>query len=122
MLENNEETIAEIVKRYQAGETPTARAREFKVAKSSVYRWINSRKERDVQTVTEPSQSEIHNMPPRKRGRRKVYDQATHERVLAARRQGKTLKEIVAETGVSRSNVKLWLAKAAEQNIEGISI
>ena len=43
MIKVSEETIAEIVKRYQAGETPTALAREFKVAKSSVYRWINER-------------------------------------------------------------------------------
>lgn len=38
MIKVSEETIAEILKRYQAGETPTALAREFKVAKSSVYR------------------------------------------------------------------------------------
>lgn len=122
MFKIDERIIAEIVRRYQAGENPAELARIFHVGRSSVYRWIKSRTKHDVQTVTEPSQSEIHNMPPRKRGRRKVYDQAMHERVLAARRQGKTLKEIVAETGVSRSNVKLWLAKAAEQNIEGISI
>ena len=34
MIKVSEETIAEILKRYQAGETPTALAREFKVAKS----------------------------------------------------------------------------------------
>lgn len=50
---------------------------------------------------------------------KKKYDQATRERVLAARRQGKTLKEIVAETGVSRTTVKLWLKTAAEQNVKG---
>ena len=62
MIKVNEETIAEILKRYQAGETPTALAREFKVAKSSVYRWINERTERDVQSVTKLSQREFHNM------------------------------------------------------------
>lgn len=64
MLENNEETIAEIVRRYQAGETTAELARIFHVGRSSVYRWIKSRTKHDVQTVTEPSQSEIHNMPP----------------------------------------------------------
>jgi len=62
MIKVSEETIAEILKRYQAGETPTALAREFKVAKSSVYRWINERTERDVQSVTKLSQREFHNM------------------------------------------------------------
>jgi len=62
MIKVNEKTITEIVKRYQAGETPTDLARKFKVAKSSVYRWINSRKERDVQSVTKMSQREFHHM------------------------------------------------------------
>lgn len=53
---------------------------------------------------------------------KKKYDQATRERVLAARRQGKTLNEIVAETGVSRTTVKLWLTMAAEKKGEGIRI
>ena len=62
MMKVNEKTIAEIVKRYQAGETPTDLARKFKVAKSSVYRWINERTERDVQSVTKLSQREVHLM------------------------------------------------------------
>jgi len=62
MIKVNEETIAEIVKRYQAGETPTDLAREFKVAKSSVYRWINERTERDVRSVTKLSQRDFHIM------------------------------------------------------------
>ena len=53
---------------------------------------------------------------------KKTFDKATYEHVLEARRQGKTLKEIVTETGVSRTTVKQWLAKAAEQNVEGIRI
>jgi len=123
MIKVNEETIAEIVKRYQAGENPTELARIFHVGRSSVYRWIKSRTKHDVQSVTEQTQREIHKMPPRrKKDKKKKYNKTTHERVLAARRQGKTLKEIVAETGVSRSTVKLWLAKAAEQNVEGIKI
>ena len=62
MIKVSEETIAEILKRYQAEETPAALAREFKVAKNSVYRWINERTERDVQSVTKLSQREFHNM------------------------------------------------------------
>ena len=62
MIKKSEATIAEIVKRYQAGETPTDLAREFKVAKSSVYRWINERTERDVQSVTKLSQRDFHNI------------------------------------------------------------
>ena len=62
MFKIDEKIIAEIVKRYQAGETPTDLAREFKVAKSSVYRWINERTERDVQSVTKLSQREFHLM------------------------------------------------------------
>ena len=53
---------------------------------------------------------------------KKTFDKATHEHVLEARRQGKKLNEIVAETGVSRSTVKLWLKQAAEKHVEGIRI
>lgn len=62
MLKINEETIAEIVRRYLAGETPAELVREFHVARSSVYRWIYSRTERDVQSVTKLSQREFHNI------------------------------------------------------------
>ena len=43
----------------------------------------------------------------------KKFDRATHERVLAARQEGKTLKEISSETGVCLTVVKKWLKEAA---------
>ena len=43
----------------------------------------------------------------------KKFDRATHERVLAARQEGKTLKEISSETGVCLTLVKKWLKEAA---------
>ena len=51
---------------------------------------------------------------------KKKYDRATHERVLAARQEGKTLKEISSETGVCLTLVKKWLKEAAAKNDEGI--
>ena len=62
MMLTDEELIAEIVRRYLAGETATELARTFDVSRSSVYRWINSRKEGDVQTITKMSQNEFHLM------------------------------------------------------------
>ena len=53
---------------------------------------------------------------------KKKYDRATHERVLAARQEGKTLKEIASETGVCLTLVKKWLKEAAAINDEGIQV
>ena len=50
-------------------------------------------------------------------GQMKKFDSATYERVLAARREGKTLKEISTETGVCLTLVKNWLKDAAGQKI-----
>ena len=50
------------------------------------------------------------------------FDESVRERVLEARRQGKTLREISSATGVSMTTVKTWLADAAEQKIAGIRI
>ena len=55
-------------------------------------------------------------------GKMKKFDSTTHERVLAARREGKTLKEISTETGVCLTFVKKWLKEAAGQNIAGIRV
>ena len=53
---------------------------------------------------------------------KKKFDRATVERVLAARQEGKTLKEISSETGVCLTVVKKWLKEAAAKNDEGIQI
>ena len=53
---------------------------------------------------------------------KKKFDRATHERVLAARQEGKTLKKISSETGVCLTVVKKWLKEAAAKNDEGIQI
>ena len=55
-------------------------------------------------------------------GQMKKFDRATVERVLAARQEGKTLKEISSETGVCLTLVKKWLKEAAAKNDEGIQI
>ena len=52
----------------------------------------------------------------------KKFDRATHERVLAARQEGKTLKEISTETGVCLTLVKNWLKDAAGQKKTGIQV
>ena len=53
---------------------------------------------------------------------KKKYDQATRERVLAARQEGKTLKEISSEIGVCLTLVKKWLKEATAKNDEGIQV
>ena len=53
---------------------------------------------------------------------KKKYDRATHEHVLAARQEGKTLKEISSETRVCLTLVKKWLKEAAGQKIAGIHV
>ena len=55
-------------------------------------------------------------------GQMKKFDSATYERVLAARREGKTLKEISTETGVCLTFVKKWLKEAAGQKNSGIQV
>ena len=55
-------------------------------------------------------------------GQMKKFDSVTHERVLAARREGKTLKEISTETGVCLTFIKKWLKEAAGQNKAGIHV
>ena len=57
-----EELIQKIVKEYTEGCTPSELSRKYGVAKSSVYRWINSRTEREVETVTHLSPREFHLM------------------------------------------------------------
>lgn len=58
-----EEVITQVLKKYEDGrETPVNLARKYNVSKHSVYRWINSRTERDVQSVTHLSQREFHKM------------------------------------------------------------
>ena len=46
---------------------------------------------------------------------KKKYDRATHEHVLAARQEGKTLKEISSETRVCLTLVKKWLKEVTKQ-------
>lgn len=53
---------------------------------------------------------------------KKVFDHAVRERVFEARRQGKTLREISSDAGVSMTTVKKWLSHGAEQGIKGIHI
>ena len=57
-----EELIQKIVKEYTEGCIPSELSRKYGVAKSSVYRWINSRTEREVETVTHLSPREFHLM------------------------------------------------------------
>ncbi len=58
-----EEIITQVLKEYNEGsETPTNLARKYNVSKHAVYRWINSRTEREVQSVTHMSQRDFHKM------------------------------------------------------------
>ena len=47
-----ESIIQEILKKYSEGKTPTKLSREYGFAKSSIYRWLNSRTQREVQVIT----------------------------------------------------------------------
>jgi len=65
MINISEKIISEIIRRYQAGESPAKLARKFHVARSSVYRWIDSRTERDVNSVTKLSPKAFYRMQVR---------------------------------------------------------
>ena len=65
MINISEKIISEIIRRYQAGESPAKLARIFHVARSSVYRWIDSRTERDVNSVTKLSPKAFYRMQVR---------------------------------------------------------
>ena len=62
MKKVDEVVIAKIVEEYSAGEKPTDLSRKYGVAKSSVYRWLNTRTERDVKAITRLSQRDFHLM------------------------------------------------------------
>ena len=58
-----EEVITQVIKEYEEGsETPTNLARKYNVSKHAVYRWINTRTSREVQSVTHLSQRDFHKM------------------------------------------------------------
>ena len=65
MINISEKIISEIIRRYQAGESPAKLARKFHVARISVYRWIDSRTERDVNSVTKLSPKAFYRMQVR---------------------------------------------------------
>jgi transposase InsO family protein len=54
-----ENIIQEILKKYSEGKTPTELSREYGFAKSSIYRWLNSRTQREVQAITHLSLREF---------------------------------------------------------------
>ena len=58
----DERVIAKIVMECAAGEKPTDLSRKYGVAKSSIYRWLNNRTERTVETITHLSQRDFHLM------------------------------------------------------------
>lgn len=62
MFSPNEKTIAEVLKLLQEGKSSSELARKYHVARSSIYRCINSRKECDVQSVTKLSERDYHLM------------------------------------------------------------
>ena len=62
MTKINERVIEKIIMEYAAGEKPTDLSRKYGVAKSSVYRWLNTRTERDVKAITHLSQRDFHLM------------------------------------------------------------
>ena len=62
MKKVDEMVIEKIIEEYSAGEKPTDLSRKYGVAKSSVYRWLNTRTERDVKAVTRLSQRDFHLM------------------------------------------------------------
>ena len=62
MFRIDEKIANEIVTRYQKGEKPSDLAREFHIARSSVYRLIESRKKTEAQSVTKMSQKDFNNM------------------------------------------------------------
>ena len=58
----DERVIEKILKEYADGERPTDLSRKYGVAKSSIYRWLNTRTERPVETITHLSQHDFHLM------------------------------------------------------------
>ena len=58
----DERVIEKILREYAAGEKPTELSRKYGVAKSSIYRWLNTRTERPVETITHLSQRDFHLM------------------------------------------------------------
>ena len=58
----DEGVIEKIIMECAAGEKPTDLSQKYGVAKSSIYRWLNNRTERTVETVTHLSQRDFHRM------------------------------------------------------------
>ena len=58
----DERVIEKILREYADGERPTDLSRKYGVAKSSIYRWLNTRTERPVETITHLSQHDFHLM------------------------------------------------------------
>ena len=59
MTKINERVIEKIIMEYAAGEKPTELSRKYGVARSSVYRWLNTQTERDVKAITHLSQRDF---------------------------------------------------------------
>ena len=58
----DERVIEKIIMECADGERPTDLSRKYGVAKSSIYRWLNTRTERPVETITNLSQRDFHLM------------------------------------------------------------
>ena len=58
----DEKMIQSIICRYRSGEKIADLAREYQVSRSSIYRWIFARTEREVKSITKISQRDFHAM------------------------------------------------------------
>ena len=58
----DERMIEKIIEEFSSGKKPTDLSRKYGVAKSSIYRWVNTRTERDVKAITHLSQRDFHLM------------------------------------------------------------
>lgn len=58
----DEKVIQKIIKEHADGGKPAELSRKYEVSKSSVYRWLNTRIERDVKTITHLSQRDFYLM------------------------------------------------------------
>ena len=56
----DERVIEKIIEEFSSGKKPTDLSRKYGVAKSSIYRWVNTRTERDVKAITHLSQRDFH--------------------------------------------------------------
>jgi len=96
MINISEKIISEIIRRYQAGESPAKLARKFHVARSSVYRWIDSRTERDVNSVTKLSPKAFYRM--------QVNSQENYDRLIDFSKRIISLNLNLVFSGFAKAN------------------